>query len=316
MGMLGERENVWGDDGDDQAAISGMMETVDGIRCSRSVDLPKSVASAKREEASKWASRDFREEWDKSMRVPIERIGERFRQLKVSGRPVVVTERVDGTIEQKLHAILLGMDSKYKEDLSRAEDLTKVLVVLDGWIKKHCVVTPYSFSIQKCSDRRCCPPFRTPAALCKLAMERQPTPREDQSRPGHFLEREDALRKYGNDPSSSVDLSDLPSMNTKKKELAERRKALTSRDIATSKRLELKSWDPKKVKGIVVCYHCNKARCFFSREINAEYEDAIKLWQQKMEAIDFRYSCGDLVFEDDHPVSKVLAQCQVLSCES
>ena len=79
MGMLGERENVWGDDGDDQAAISGMMETVDGIRCSRSVDLPKSVASAKREEASKWASRDFREEWDKSMRVPIERIGERFR---------------------------------------------------------------------------------------------------------------------------------------------------------------------------------------------------------------------------------------------
>ena len=105
-------------------------------------------------------------------------------------------------------------------------------------------------------------------------------------------------------------------MNTKKKELAKRRKALTSRDVATSKRLELRSWDPKKVKGIVVCYHCNKAHCFFVWEINAEYEDAIKLWQQKMEAIDFRYSCGDLVFEDDHPVSKVLAQRQALSCES
>ena len=85
-------------------------------------------------------------------------------------------------------------------------------------------------------------------------------------------------------------------MNTKKKELAKRRKALTSRDVATSKRLELRSCDSKKVKGIVVCYHCNKAHCFFAQEINAEYEDAIKLWQQKMEAIDFRYSCGDLVF--------------------
>mgnify|MGYP005688397425 CR=1 FL=1 len=35
-----------------------------------------------------------------------------------------------------------------------------------------------------------------------------------------------------------------------------------------------------------------------------------------MEAIDFWYSCGDLVFEDDHLVSKVLAQRQALSCES
>ena len=49
-------------------------------------------------------------------------------------RPVVVTQRVDGTIEQKLHVILLGIDSNYKEDLSRAEDLTKVMIELDEWI--------------------------------------------------------------------------------------------------------------------------------------------------------------------------------------
>lgn len=38
--------------------------------------------------------------------------------------------------------------------------------------------------------------------------------------------------------------------------------------------------------------------------------------QQKLEAIDFRYSCGDLVFDDDHPVSKVIGQRQNLTCES
>ena len=35
-----------------------------------------------------------------------------------------------------------------------------------------------------------------------------------------------------------------------------------------------------------------------------------------MEGLDFRYSCGNLVFEDDHPVSKVLAQRQALNCKS
>ena len=35
-----------------------------------------------------------------------------------------------------------------------------------------------------------------------------------------------------------------------------------------------------------------------------------------MKEIDFRYSCGDLIFEDDHPVSEVLGQRQNLNFES
>ena len=36
----------------------------------------------------------------------------------------------------------------------------------------------------------------------------------------------------------------------------------------------------------------------------------------KMESISFCYSCGDLVFDDDHLVSKVLGQRVLLTCES
>ena len=39
------------------------------------------------------------------------------------------------------------------------------------------------------------------------------------------------------------------------------------------------------------------------------------LWL-KMESIYFPYSCGDLVFDDDHLVSKVLGQRVSLTCES
>ena len=35
-----------------------------------------------------------------------------------------------------------------------------------------------------------------------------------------------------------------------------------------------------------------------------------------MESISFRYSCGDLVFDDDHLVSKVLGKRVSLTCES
>ena len=35
-----------------------------------------------------------------------------------------------------------------------------------------------------------------------------------------------------------------------------------------------------------------------------------------MKSISFRYSCGDLVFDDDHPVSTVLGQRQAITCGS
>ena len=251
MAMLGARVDFWADSEDGQGGVSGLMEMGDGVTHAHSTVLPESVKSAKREAAVKWASRDFMSEWNESIAAPLGNISDRLGQLKVSDRPVVVTERVDGTIEKKLQNVLLEMDPNYKEDITKAEDMTKVLTVLDRWMKRHAVITPYSISIQKCNDRECCPPLRTPAELCSIAMQRQPTPREDPSRPGHFLERDNALVLHGEDSSSLTNLSDLPSANDKNKEVVERRREKAERDLKTSQRLKMRSWEPKKLKGYV-----------------------------------------------------------------
>ena len=39
-------------------------------------------------------------------------------------------------------------------------------------------------------------------------------------------------------------------------------------------------------------------------------------FRQKMESVSNRYSCGDLLFADDHHLSKVIVQKQSLTCES
>jgi hypothetical protein len=39
-------------------------------------------------------------------------------------------------------------------------------------------------------------------------------------------------------------------------------------------------------------------------------------FQQKLESVSGRFSCGDLLFDDDHPLSKVIVQKQSLTCES
>jgi hypothetical protein len=65
-----------------------------------------------------------------------------------------------------------------------------------------------------------------------------------------------------------------------------------------------------------MCFHCNKQRCIFSREKGPEYKDAAVALQQKLESIDFRYSCGDLIFADNSAVGQVITQRQQLTCES
>ena len=96
----------------------------------------------------------------------------------------------------------------------------------------------------------------------------------------------------------------------------ERWKDTTARDVAVTKNLKLKSWEAKKVKGILKIFHCNKPRCYFSQQQNAEYEGALETLWLKMESISFSYSCGDFFFDDDHLVSKVLGQRVSLTCES
>lgn len=175
---------------------------------------------------------------------------------------------------------------------------------------------PYSLSVKKCDDASCYASLRTPLDFCATAVQRQPTPRNDPSRPGHFLRRGDALQLYGDNPALCAYFSDLPSMTNNDKMLMEKRKARTARDMAVTKNLKLKSWEAKKAKGILKCYHYNKPRCYFLQEYIDEYKDTAESLLLKMESISFRCSCSNLVFDDDYPVSKVLGQRVLLTCES
>ena len=49
--------------------------------------------------------------------------------------------------------------------------------------------------------------------------------------------------------------------------------------------------------------------------LNDLYYKAAKEMAQKMESIS-GYSCGDVIFNDNHPTSQVIAQRQLLTCES
>eukprot|EP00577_Skeletonema_sp_RCC1716_P024640 CAMPEP_0113400332 /NCGR_PEP_ID=MMETSP0013_2-20120614/16062_1 /TAXON_ID=2843 ORGANISM="Skeletonema costatum, Strain 1716" /NCGR_SAMPLE_ID=MMETSP0013_2 /ASSEMBLY_ACC=CAM_ASM_000158 /LENGTH=122 /DNA_ID=CAMNT_0000285385 /DNA_START=246 /DNA_END=615 /DNA_ORIENTATION=- /assembly_acc=CAM_ASM_000158 len=49
---------------------------------------------------------------------------------------------------------------------------------------------------------------------------------------------------------------------------------------------------------------------------DAVYIGAITALQQKLESVSDRFSCGDLIFEDDDPLSKAVVQKKNLTCET
>jgi hypothetical protein len=168
---------------------------------------------------------------------------------------------------------------------------------------------------QRCDDVDCCGECRSPAGDVRdLVMQRQPTPIRDPIRKGHFLRREQAFGESTTLPRDAlVDLSDLPSnVGDPKKEEARKR---AKRDVDINKALGLKSWDGKKVRAIVTCFHCMKRRCIFT-VTDADFSAARVALHQKLESVSGRYSCGDLLFDDSHPLSKVIVQKQSLTCES
>ena len=88
------------------------------------------------------------------------------------------------------------------------------------------------------------------------------------------------------------------------------------RDKKVDKEAGLKSWDPKKVRSILTCFSCGKRRCIFSKENGIDYKNVSVALQQKYESVSERFTCGDLLFPDNHPFSRLLAQRTNINCES
>ena len=128
-----------------------------------------------------------------------------------------------------------------------------------------------------------------------------------------FLTHTQLIVESANNQGLLVDLSALPSAISDPLNVDARKK--TKRDTEVEKVLSLKSWDAKKVRGVLKCYHCAKPWCIYS-PVEAAYNAATTALQHKMESVSGQFSCGDLLFEDSHHLSKVLVQQQALTCES
>ena len=159
--------------------------------------------------------------------------------------------------------------------------------MLVAHMESHAAVTLCSYSIKRCGDVACCGECRSPVGdVRNLVMQRQPTPILDPIRKGHFLRREQAFGESTTLPRDAlVDLSDLPlNVGDPKKEDAKKR---TKRDVDVTKALGLKSWDGKKVRAIVTCYHCMKRRCICARR-DEDFIAAREALHQKLESVSNR----------------------------
>lgn len=85
-------------------------------------------------------------------------------------------------------------------------------------------------------------------------------------------------------------------------------RAKRDRDVAIE--LKLKSWNGKKVHGILPCYICGKRRCVYIPAVIDFTQLAELALQQKLESVSESYSCADLLFHDDHPLGKKNVQRQ------
>jgi ribosomal protein S14 len=140
-------------------------------------------------------------------------------------------------------------------------------------------------------------------------MQRQPTPRLDSARPGHFIRQKDAIARYGGQPEALVDLSDLPSKQSHAESGEDKQRK--ERDKEVTKTLKLKSWDTSKVRGFATCWQCGKPRCIYSC---LDEEFAVQVVQQRIESS--KFVCGSLLFDEQEQIGKVLAQRTARNCES
>ncbi len=255
-------------------------------------------------------SQNLGDEWRKAVKAPLDEIAARFSHLTAGGRPVVVRPHVHQEKVEALHNQLAKIDGAYKAGaVTKKEDLGKVPGIVK-LISTHAVVTSYHLDLAKVRGCSCCGEMSTPVEHQELALQRQSTPIEDPDRKGHYYRCEDALAVFSGQLSSLTDLSHLPSHMEEKKN-----KDLSKRDVNIAKELKLKSWDSKRVRSFVTCFHCGKRRCIYSPTDDG-YIAAITALHQKLESVSGCYSCGDLLFDDGHPLSRVIVQKQNLTCET
>lgn len=249
--------------------VASAILTSRGRRITRDPTLGQTLLLSRIKKETATSKHDFRGEWAKSIGAPIREIGARMSKLKTGDHNVVVADRVPREDIVGLYDELKAIDPNFNKESMLKSDMVKMKNMSKYW-DKHAVATPYSFDLRKCNNEDCCGVIRTPMEVRDLVMQRTPTPRHDPLRVGHFKRREQLLSSANTNPNAMTDLTDLPSMKEDKNK--EDTKERTNRDLLVSQAAGVRSWEFKKVKGFVVCYHCGKRRCIYSNNDKAGLE--------------------------------------------
>jgi hypothetical protein len=281
----------------------------------RNEEIGANVRSEQSRRADQFQHSSLRVEWGKAMQYPIGAIGERFKQLKLQGRPVLVKDRVSDEFVELLHSKLLSVDDNYSKEI-RLTTQWKDIPKMRDFFDSHVVLTPYSMSIRKCGGDDCqiCSAIRSPEALQELIFQRQPTPKADTGRPGHFLRRDDALAKFSREGSPAATLCDVSELPSKKgTEETSRLKQLQALDSLRAVDYRLNKWSATKVRATVRCWQCGMPRLIYS---NADLTKDNKIaLRRRIEGMHF--VCGALLFqEDEPPLGRIISQKLALNCET
>ena len=222
---------------------------------------------------------------------------------------VVVTPCVPKEDAVVLYNELVKINNNYTPRVCRQEHLSKV-PDLSVFMTSHLSLTQYSFDFHKCSDAIYCGFRRTPPQFQVLAMQRQPIPRLDKDRGGHFLSRADAQARVLGEVAFT-DLEDLPSNAVDTRKVCAKLNA--KRDKTASKAAGIRSWEGSKVRAFIKCYECSKRRCVYAKTDEGYWRNRAAL-QQKLDTVAKRFCWGDLLFDDSHTLIKVLLQKQNITC--
>ena len=81
-----------------------------------------------------------------------------------------------------------------------------------------------------------------------------------------------------------------------------KKKPLGKRDERITKAVGIKRWDGKRVIASIKCYNCDMRRLIYTC-ITGTYMTEMGLLQEKLESMLNRFCFGNLLFDDNHPLS-------------
>ena len=238
------------------------------------------------------AERDsqIKEAYIKSVQPVLEVLKGRFRQLRWQDQEVKVYDPAEGEDINRIADGLKLIDPSV--DSSNIKDI-KFHTKLNDFFERHCRCRHYTFQIKKCTESTCSycvlNPSRLPEGLLEeLHFVPDPVLGEDKQTYLTFKE------VYGQDTTDSATPSQIrkPENTTKDKE----RKSLL---VAN------------KVRNIVTCSECSKARVVYSaKKLSSAEELALKRVQEEL-----IYTCGSALFPSG-PMENIMFVKEGINCET